>query len=615
MQTLSLRLEDKSGKQYVLRTLDKNVEGALPVDLKNTLAVDIIQDQISASNPYAALVVAQLAESAGIYHTNPEIVYVPDDIRFGIYQKDVANKLFLFEEYVGGDRSDVDSFGNSKNIISTDEVIEHFLDDEDYSIDKEAVVRARLFDILLNDWDRHDDQWRWATFKAKDKTLYKPIPRDRDQAFFVNEGLFPILASRKWIMPKFQGFDEYTENVDAQYAYRTRYFDQTFLSYQDWNAWQAQLDTLRRLLTREKIEKAVLSFPKEVQAYCANHTAATLIARLNNLEAMARQLYLSLAKEVEITATNRRDIFEITIPNDTIIRIQGYHLKDKETKGSAFYDRIFYASETEQIRIYGFDKNDRFLISGSHKNKIKLLIIGGDKNDELFYDGTARLNFLHIYGNKNEDLAPSIKKQVDNKYDKNELKYNRETYKYDVVFPALFLGYNRDDGLFLGGGADVNKYSRFLYKNYKIMGNYGFTTDAINFHFEGNRLNLLKRLEYSIVADYKSPSYVFNYFGMGNETAWLVDKSEKEYYRLRMGQVYFKAEFAKKLDENGVHKAGLGFTYKKSDLEATEDRFISDFTINDLRAEDLSDQNYGVFSFKYELNTMLDLEQKKNLTL
>ncbi len=54
---------------------------------------------------------------------------------------------------------------------------------------QEAVLRARLLDMLIADWDRHFDQWRWATRDTGQGKLYIPIPRDRDQAFFYSDGL------------------------------------------------------------------------------------------------------------------------------------------------------------------------------------------------------------------------------------------------------------------------------------------------------------------------------------------------------------------------------------------------------------------------------------------
>ncbi|RLD37180.1 MAG: hypothetical protein DRI74_07375 [Bacteroidetes bacterium] len=611
-QTQSLRLQDKNGRDFVLRSVEKYVEGALPTELKNTFLVSVVQDQISASNPYGALVVAKLAEKAGVFHTNPEIVYVPDDPRFGIYRKDVANQLFLFEERPDADRQDVASFGSSKNIISTDDVIEKIFSDEDHSVDLDAIIRVRVFDILLNDWDRHDDQWRWASFKKKGKTIYKPIPRDRDQAFFLNEGVLPWIAARKWVMPKIQGFDDYTENVAGQYSYGTRYFDQIFLIYKSWSAWKAQIDSIQASLSPEIIDKAVLSFPKEVQPLCANRIAEVLKARLQNLEPMARQLYLSLAKEVDVTGTNEKDIFEVDILSDTTMHLTIYHRKKNNKKGAEIYNRVFYASETQKVRLYGFDKKDYFLVKGNRKSKIDLSIIGGEDKEDIVFEGITKPHFISIYNVSNKaDLSPAVKKCIRKHYDKEEVKYNREDFERDITAPAAFVGYNQDDGLFLGGGANIKKYSRFHQEKYEFLANYGFASDAVNLHFEGERTNRLKRMEFSLLADFKSPTYISNYFGMGNETNWLVDKSEKEYYRLRMGEYYGKANLVKLLDQNGSHKLGFGIFYKNTEVEATEDRFISDFTLNDLSPDALLTHSFLGLTLNYEMNTLLSENRKK----
>ena len=74
-QTKSLRLEAKNEKQYVLRSIEKYPANAVPADLRNTVAVDIVTDQISAAHPYGAFAIPKMAEAAGIYHTNPRLVW------------------------------------------------------------------------------------------------------------------------------------------------------------------------------------------------------------------------------------------------------------------------------------------------------------------------------------------------------------------------------------------------------------------------------------------------------------------------------------------------------------------------------------------------------------
>src|SRR5690606_35288739 len=93
--------------------------------------------------------------------------------------------------------------GDSDNTLKMLSKINH---DNDDIYKAKTFLRARMLDLLVGDWDRHEDQWRWYDdSKGKDKD-YLPIPRDRDQAFRKVEGLFPNLTSRSWALPTLQGF-------------------------------------------------------------------------------------------------------------------------------------------------------------------------------------------------------------------------------------------------------------------------------------------------------------------------------------------------------------------------------------------------------------------------
>ncbi|MFZ6011995.1 MAG: metallophosphoesterase, partial [Bacteroidota bacterium] len=148
-QTLSLRYQDSTGHEFVTRSVEKYPEAAVPEMLRNTFAQDLVQDQISASHPYAALVVPAIAEAAGIYHTNPKLVYIPDDKRFGEYRKLFANSLALFEERPADNWNESSFFGNSKKIINTSKVLERLANDNDNAVDQEFVLKSRLFDLVI----------------------------------------------------------------------------------------------------------------------------------------------------------------------------------------------------------------------------------------------------------------------------------------------------------------------------------------------------------------------------------------------------------------------------------------------------------------------------------
>ena len=101
----------------------------------------------------------------------------------------------MIEEHVSEGHLDLESFGKTRKIESTYDLIQKLRKDEKYTLDHDTYVKARLFDMLIGDWDRHVDQWRWAEFDGEDgEKVYRAIPRDRDQAYSYMGGWFCFLA-------------------------------------------------------------------------------------------------------------------------------------------------------------------------------------------------------------------------------------------------------------------------------------------------------------------------------------------------------------------------------------------------------------------------------------
>jgi hypothetical protein len=253
MQSLTLHLEAADGKRYVLRSVQKNPIRTLPEELRKTFVVHVAQDQVSTLHPYGALAAASLAEAAGIYHTNPKLVYVPATPALGEFERSHGGMLAILEEKPGGDWSDQALFGSSANIVDTDEVIAKMRSDITHRVDERAFARARLLDILVGDWDRSEDQWAWASFTSDSLTIYKPIPRDRDQAFVMMDGFFPWLFSRKWAARKYQGFSEEVQDMKGL-NYNGRWIDRSFLTSLTMQDWRSIADSLKASITDEVID-------------------------------------------------------------------------------------------------------------------------------------------------------------------------------------------------------------------------------------------------------------------------------------------------------------------------------------------------------------------------
>ncbi len=637
-QTHSIQVEDADGHAYALRSLEKYVEGALPRNVHHTFAVDVVQDNISASNPYAAMPVAGLAGAAGILHTNPKVLFVPHDYRLGEYMEDLAGHAFLFEEKPSGDWSDTESFGFSKDIVGTDDVLDKMTGSPKHQVDQQAVLKARLFDTFINDWDRHDDQWRWASYKQQGKTVYRPIPRDRDQAFYVNEGILPWIASRKWLMPKIQGFAPMTKNMEGL-VFNARYFDRTFLTQPGWNDWSATVDTLQTLLTDEQIDEAMKAFPKEVQPLVASRTAGILKRRRDNLEQMARQHYLTLAKNVDITGTDKDDRFEVIRKNDrqTIVSVYSSKtagsqnqplppLSPEAVKGHSFspeavkdqpqslpsfspevegdqnrpwYHRVFQADETREIRLYGLKGDDHFMLKGNTDKGIMIRIIGGKGKDTINNLSLVKKpgKQTRVYDlKKNTIVNANRDTRVKLSANKSVNDYDRMTFRYDVVSPGLFMGYNADDGIFIGGGPVFNYYRFRRHNTQSVMANFATRTNAFNVRYLFDSESETRGFDHHAGLELKAPDYAMNYFGMGNESK-KDDAFPDSYYRLNVNQLILnyglgyrwgKSAFREMKDGKiNEHEARFGLFFKRSHIEERPNRFISDLDHNGLTWEDL----------------------------
>ncbi|RYG50972.1 MAG: hypothetical protein EOO01_09505, partial [Chitinophagaceae bacterium] len=258
-QSKSLRLEDANGNQYVLRSIEKFPDRTLPEEFRQTFVKEAVVDGVSASYPYAALSVPRLATALGIPHANPEIVYVPDDPALLQYRSDFKNGLYLFEER---EPSDI------KKTYSSTDVFEKLQEDNDNRINQEAVLKARILDMFIMDFDRHEDQWRWGNSEAKksQEKLFFPIPRDRDQPFFINNGVIPRSISQPWILPKFQGFRANARNIKT-FNFNARYFDRSFLNELSEETWRNAIDSFLPLMTDNLIDSALAAQPVEIKKY------------------------------------------------------------------------------------------------------------------------------------------------------------------------------------------------------------------------------------------------------------------------------------------------------------------------------------------------------------
>ena len=189
MQSNSLRLVDSSGNEWVIRSVEKTVDLLLPEALQKYFCQRFSGrcNQRSAS-VFRAVCAADCRCSKGPACESQIGVIAPDK-NLGQYERYFVNTICLIEEREPGGKSD----NTGKMLSSLDK-------DNDNSVKGKEFQRARMLDMFLGDWDRHEDQWRWHnTDSGKDKRY--AVPRDRDQVFHVTQGWLPKRPANPYMLP------------------------------------------------------------------------------------------------------------------------------------------------------------------------------------------------------------------------------------------------------------------------------------------------------------------------------------------------------------------------------------------------------------------------------
>src|SRR5262249_41236480 len=276
-QTKSLRFQGADGKQYSVRSIDKDPGAILRPDLRGTVAHRVVQDQISAAFPMAPLVVASLLTSTGVLNAVPRLVVVPKgNPRLGQFEAEFGGMLGFLEERPEG-REDTDqAFAGAADIIDTDKLDKKVENGPDDLVDARAFLKARLIDGFLGDWDRHRDQWRWARFGDEKPTLWVPIPRDRDQAFVRYDGL--LLTVARGTAPQLVKFGPHYPPM-LGLTWNGRDLDRHYLVGLELPVWDSIAADLQSHLTNEAVESAVAHLPPSNLAIDSARLASALKSR------------------------------------------------------------------------------------------------------------------------------------------------------------------------------------------------------------------------------------------------------------------------------------------------------------------------------------------------
>ena len=479
-QTKSLKLLDKNGRSWTLRTVDKDMEGALPEALKETVAQYIVQDMITAQAPFGALIIPPIAEAANVIHTNPKYYFVPDDPELGQYRGIFANKVCLLET-----ENPVEEETDTK---STEKVIDKLRQDSKNHVDQESVLRARLLDLVIGDWDRHFDQWKFGTTDTGGGKLYFPVPRDRDQAFFNSNGILMKVLSF-YAFRYLQGFKKNYPSI-KWYNWEERDFDRIFLNNLDEDKWKQTINQFQQNVTDSVIDQAVKKAPPEIYTLNGAEIAKKLKSRRDLLTNKGIAYYRFLSKEVTVTGSDKNEFFRVS-NHEKGIEINVFKRKKDTDSSTLMFRRVFDPKVTRHINLYGLLGDDIFYVDSNVTSKIRLRIIGGRGNDTFYMNGNIRNKIYDYYYGKNFiQNGQRTRNKISASPHVNT--YSATGYEYNTYVPLIDLGYNVEDK-FLAGFSISSK-------------TYGFRKDPYSTH-----------QKFSALIGFNQKAYQLNYFGEFNQ--------------------------------------------------------------------------------------------------
>ncbi len=581
MQTQSLRLADTSGREYVLRSIQKFPERSLPEAFRMTIAKDIVQDQVSIVHPYGALTVPPFNKALGIKAAEPELVFVGDDPRLGEYRDIFKNRAYIFEVRMPDADNETDN---------TLKVIRKLKEDNDVFVEQEKVLHVRLLDMVLGDWDRHEDNWRWQPKKNKGETEYIPVPRDRDKVYYHTSGILPVLLSYQYLKANVQPYNKHIRNID-EWNFNARHFDRLFLNELSANDWREAIAHVQQSITDAVISEAMTKMPIAIQNLSSARLYQTIKARRDSLHNTAMIYYLSLAKTVDIPLSEKNEFIAVDVLGDQRVTVTIHNKKKDGTPGRRLFERTFIANETSEIRLYGLDGNDEYTISGESVTPIKIRLIGGKGFDKYLSPFPIdKSNNIYIYDSNIEDANDyKLKGEFHRKLsaDSSVHSYEYDNFVYDRKGFLFNLNYGIDRGLILELGYLIEKQGfrkKPLASRHTFMGHYLTGRKSFMFDYLGELSHVINNQDLILKLNSMGPLNQSNFFGYGNETIYEKDNTFNDedrgidYYRSRYDLIDATVQLRAHINDNLKVSYGWYSQFYTSSYNSNDERFLQDFS-------------------------------------
>ena len=515
-QTFGLAFQGADGKSYTFRSLVKEQAQNLHESLRGYAIADIFQDQQASLHPAATSMVPPLAEAAGVLFNTPRLIMLPDDPALGEFRELYANRVGTIEEFPTAASDEYAGFYGATEIIKSFDIVTQWLESPDVRVDARELLRLRLFDFYLGDWDRHANNHRWA--KLPGKSQWQPIPEDRDQAFVDFQGFLP------WLVRPFEPrLLQFRKDYPGSFGLTTQGWPihRWFLAELDRSDWIEMANELSNRITDDVIDEAVSLMPEEYKKLSAAKLAGILKARRDKLPKIAERIYRFMSTEVDVQATNESERFELRNLGNGQLEVS----VARDNGEAPYFKRQLSAKDTKSVRVYLGGGQNTLVCHDLNRSPIDIDIIGSAANDA--FQGCERADFRFSETEEIEKRKTELR-IAPNPADKIGLpslnvppESERPRDWGTAIVPNYIGRASSEEGLVLGGGFTLTKFAfgkNPFSQRHTFTGGVSVTRGEVEAGYAGVYQPWNPKLQFSLDASVSTITQA-DFFGFGNDTS------------------------------------------------------------------------------------------------
>lgn len=492
---------------------------------EETYTERFIADAYTLVHPLATVITNGLAKKVQLNTTEHKIVFTD-----GKFQKLVDD---------------------SKNTISTQQVVGYLHEHSKYKIDQKAYVRSRILDMLIGNSLDVNQSYSWI-LSEKDKNEYVPYTVDRGFSFIKKDGLLFGFLLKSLGIKELNNY--YSKRIKSEKINAHNLVYDLILAREiTESVWLEQADFIKTQLTKNAIDEVFSQLPSEYHT-AVEHTELRqmLLYRISNIDVLVKDYYGILQKIVVISGTAQDDVFKIKQDQNKVsITLINSHSQE------IVLENHYSSEKTKEIWLYGLGGIDTFSVSASAKNNIVVRIINNDNFND--YDLEQAMDNVKIYTPESalvtkDEVGQAVLYKTDNP---DILEYSQNRPKKHTLDFQPGLLFDTDLSVRFGGKLT---YTRYAFKNVPFSARHELSWNHYySLLYSGTFPTLSSKTAYTADVWMTSSNHFQNFFGFGNESQNYESSFGRDYNRVLLQKTGFDVGILFHFSENkrAIIKAGV----------------------------------------------------------